>query len=149
MSRFVLLLAALAVVSPAVPASTALPAMLYGASVPSLAPLVKRVSPAIVNVATRGTIRERSPQNPLLDDPLFRRFFDIPPGSEARERPFQSAGSGVIFDAKRGYILTNAHVIENATQITVTLADGRSLEATVIGSDEPSDIAVLKVKPGG
>src|SRR5215510_9301653 len=112
---------------------------------PSLAPMIKRVSPAVVNIATRGTIRERAPQNPLLEDPFFRRFFDIP--DMPRERQFQSAGSGVIFDAKNGYIVTNAHVVDNATEITVTLQDGRDLTATVVGSDVPSDVAVLKVPP--
>jgi serine protease Do/serine protease DegQ len=111
---------------------------------PTLAPMIKRVSPAVVNIATRGTIRERSPQNPLLEDPFFRRFFDIP-DMGPRERQFQSAGSGVIFDAKNGYIVTNAHVVDNATEITVTLQDGRDLSATVVGSDVPSDVAVLKV----
>ena len=113
---------------------------------PSLAPMVKRVTPAVVNIATRGTVRERSPQNPLLEDPFFRRFFDIPEMGP-RERQFQSAGSGVIFDAKNGYIVTNAHVVDNATEITVTLQDGRDLTATVVGSDVPSDVAVLKVPP--
>jgi serine protease Do/serine protease DegQ len=108
--------------------------------------MIKRVSPAVVNIATRGTIRERSPQNPLLEDPFFRRFFDIP-DMGPRERQFQSAGSGVIFDAKNGYIVTNAHVVDNATEITVTLQDGRDLAATVVGSDVPSDVAVLKVAP--
>src|SRR5262252_3864772 len=116
-------------------------------SVPTLAPMIRKVSPAVVNIATRGTVRERGQQNPLLDDPFFRRFFDVPPETGPRERPFQSAGSGVIFDAKSGYILTNAHVVENATEITVTLQDGRDLKADVVGSDTPSDIAVLKVKP--
>ena len=113
---------------------------------PTLAPMIKRVSPAVVNIATRGTVRDRSPQNPLLEDPFFRRFFDIP-DMGPRERQFQSAGSGVIFDAKNGYIVTNAHVVDNATEITVTLQDGRDLTATVIGSDVPSDVAVLKVPP--
>jgi serine protease Do/serine protease DegQ len=110
---------------------------------------VKKVSPAVVNIATRGTIRDRGPQNPLLDDPFFRRFFDVPPDSGPRERPFQSAGSGVIFDAKNGYIVTNAHVVENASEITVTLQDGRDVKADVVGSDEPSDVAVLKIKSEG
>ena len=114
------------------------------APVPTLAPMIKRVAPAVVNIATRGTIRERAPQNPLLEDPFFRRFFDIP-DMGPRERQFQSAGSGVIFDAKNGYIVTNAHVVDNATEITVTLQDGRDLTATVVGSDVPSDVAVLKV----
>jgi serine protease Do/serine protease DegQ len=113
--------------------------------VPSIAPMIKKVSPAVVNIGTRGTIRQRGPQNPLLQDPFFRRFFDVPEGAP-RERQFQSAGSGVIFDAKKGYIVTNAHVVENASEITVTLQDGRDLKAEVVGRDEPSDVAVLKVK---
>src|SRR5439155_470325 len=116
---------------------------------PTLAPMIKKVSPAVVNIATRGTIRERGPQNPLFDDPFFRRFFDAPPEGGTRERPFQSAGSGVIVDAKAGYVLTNAHVVENANEITVTLQDGRDLKAEVVGSDADSDVAVLKVKPEG
>ncbi len=149
MKRLVPLLAALAALGAASrPAGAAAPSAAAGAPVPSLAPMIKRVAPAIVNVATRGTIEERSPDNPLLDDPQFRRFFDVPPGSDSRERPFQSAGSGVIFDAAHGYILTNAHLVENASAITVTLADGRNLQAKLVGADEPSDIAVLEVKPG-
>ena len=124
----------------------ALPPAVGETPMPTLAPMIKRVSPAVVNIATRGTIRERSPQNPLLEDPFFRRFFDIP-DMGPRERQFQSAGSGVIFDAKNGYIVTNAHVVDNATEITVTLQDGRDLTATVVGSDVPSDVAVLKVPP--
>jgi Do/DeqQ family serine protease len=138
---FVTLVAALAVSSQA-----ALPTAVGETPMPTLAPMIKRVSPAVVNIATRGTIRERSPQNPLLEDPFFRRFFDIP-DMNPRERQFQSAGSGVIFDAKNGYIVTNAHVVDNATEITVTLQDGRDLAATVVGSDVPSDVAVLKVPP--
>jgi Do/DeqQ family serine protease len=133
-----------ALASFAVAGHAALPPAVGETPVPTLAPMIKRVSPAVVNIATRGTIRERSPQNPLLEDPFFRRFFDIP-DMGPRERQFQSAGSGVIFDAKNGYIVTNAHVVDNATEITVTLQDGRDLAATVVGSDVPSDVAVLKV----
>jgi S1-C subfamily serine protease len=111
---------------------------------PSLAPMVKRVSPAVVNIATRGYVKERAVQrNPLLDDPFFRQFFDAPRDLKPRERQFQSAGSGVIVDAKNGYIVTNNHVIENASEITITLLDNRSFSAKVIGSDEGADIAVL------
>jgi Do/DeqQ family serine protease len=117
------------------------------APMPSLAPMVKRVSPAVVNIATRGTIKEEPGQrNPLLDDPFFRRFFDAPPDSKPRERQFQSAGSGVIVDAKNGYIITNHHVVENASEITITLLDNRSFSAKIIGSDEGADIAVLQAK---
>lgn len=139
--RIVITSAALAL---AVPSLGALPATDGTTPMPTLAPMIKRVSPAVVNIATRGTVKERTPQNPLLEDPFFRRFFDIP-DMGPRERQFQSAGSGVIFDAKNGYIVTNAHVVDNATEITVTLQDGRDLTATVVGSDVPSDVAVLKV----
>src|SRR2546421_1836135 len=142
-----LLLALVALAGAPLPA--AMPPAVGEAPLPTLAPMIKKVSPAVVNIATRGTIRERGPQNPLLDDPFFRRFFDVPPQAGPRERPFQSAGSGVIFDARNGYIVTNAHVVENASEITVTLQDGRDLKADVVGSDEPSDVAVLKVKSEG
>jgi serine protease Do/serine protease DegQ len=129
----------------ALPASPA-PAA-EAAPMPSLAPMVKRVSAAVVNIATRGTIKEKQGQrNPLLDDPFFRRFFEVPPDSRPRERQFQSAGSGVIVDAKNGYIITNHHVVENASEITVTLLDNRSFSAKVVGSDEGADIAVLQAK---
>jgi serine protease Do/serine protease DegQ len=116
------------------------------APMPSLAPMVKRVSPAVVNIATRGTIKEQGAQgNPLMDDPLFRRFFG-PQDSPPRERQFQSAGSGVIVDAKNGFIITNYHVVENASDITITLLDDRTFSAKVIGSDEGSDLALLQAK---
>ncbi len=124
-------------------AAAALP--LADAPFPSLAPMVKRISPAVVNVATKGTVKEQAnQQNPLMEDPFFRRFF--PPGDKPREREFQSAGSGVIVDAKNGYIITNHHVVENASEITITLLDNRTFEAKVIGSDVGADIAVLQAK---
>ena len=125
-------------------AGAQLPAAVGETPVPSLAPMLKRVSPAVVNIATRGTVQE---QNPLLNDPFFRRFFEGP-NQQPRQREFQSAGSGVIVDAKNGYIITNAHVVENATDITVQLLDNRSLKAKVIGTDPGSDVAVLKVQAG-
>ncbi len=117
------------------------------APMPSLAPMVRRVAPTVVNVATRGSVTESSPANPLLADPAFDRFFEVPQARGGHSPQFQSAGSGVVLDARKGYILTNAHVIENASEITVTLADGRDLKAEVLGIDEPTDIAVLKVRP--
>jgi serine protease Do/serine protease DegQ len=114
---------------------------------PSLAPMVKRASPSVVNIATRGTVKEKQGQrNPLLDDPFFRRFFENPPDSKPRERQFQSAGSGVIVDAANGYIITNYHVVENASEITITLLDDRTFTAKVVGSDEGADIALLQAK---
>ncbi|RMF96913.1 MAG: DegQ family serine endoprotease [Gammaproteobacteria bacterium] len=124
------------------PLAAALPAKLGETPVPSLAPLVKEVSPAVVNIATRGTVE--APRNPLMDDPFFRRFFGVPEQHQRRE--VRSAGSGVIVDAKNGYIITNHHVIENADEIEVTLIDDRNLEAEIVGSDPGTDIAVLKLK---
>ena len=127
-------------ISPAFPAGAAV-------ALPSLAPMIKVVSPAVVNIATRGTLTEHIPRNnPLFDDPFFRRFFNVPNEPTVRHRKFQSAGSGVIVDARKGYIVTNRHVIENASEITVTLLDNRRVTATVVGSDEGTDIAVLKVQ---
>ena len=111
--------------------------------VPSLAPVIDRIGPAVVNISVRGSVEV---ENPLANDPFFRRFFGVPPGNNGR-REFQSAGSGVIVDAAAGYILTNHHVVENADEITITLVDNRSLEARVVGSDPGSDIAVLQVDP--
>jgi S1-C subfamily serine protease len=116
---------------------------LVSQGVPSLAPLVDKTAPAVVSIAIQGTIR--TPRNPLMDDPFFRRFFGAPPGAEGGERKVRSAGSGVIVDAKKGLILTNHHVVENADEILVTLTDGRSFDATILGSDEGTDIAVIQL----
>jgi len=110
--------------------------------VPSLAPMIERVSPAVVNISVSGSVKV---ENPLAQDEFLRRFFDFDDKQGGR-REVEAAGSGVIVDAKKGYILTNHHVVENADRITVTLADNRSLSAKVIGSDEGSDLAVLQVK---
>ncbi|MEX2149920.1 MAG: Do family serine endopeptidase [Steroidobacteraceae bacterium] len=113
---------------------------------PSFAPVIKRVSPAVVNIGVRGTVA--APRNPFFDDPGFRRFFGLPPDAAPREREFRSAGSGVIVDAERGFIVTNAHVIKNASEITITLVDDLELKAEVVGTDDRSDVAVLKVVEG-
>lgn len=123
-------------------ALAALPAKVGDQPLPSLAPLVREVSPAVVNIATRGTVT--TPSNPFMDDPFFQRFFGVPP--QQRERQVSSAGSGVIVDATNGYILTNHHVIESADQIEIVLIDNRSLEARVVGSDPGTDIALLQVE---
>ena len=124
----------------------AAPPVIPDSPMPSLAPMIKKVGPTVVSIATSGTIKDRG--NPLLDDPFFRRFFGTPPDVGPRERKFQSAGSGVIVDAANGYIITNAHVVENANEITVTAQDDHQFKAEVVGSDEGSDIAVLKLKQG-
>ena len=110
---------------------------------PTLAPMIETVAPAVVNIAVTTSIRSEG-QTP--QDELLRRFFDFegPPGG-GRDREIEGAGSGVIVDAVNGYILTNHHVVANADKITVTLLENRSLIARVVGSDEASDIAVLKV----
>ncbi len=126
-------------------AAIALPLAADGQPLPSLAPVIEEVSPAVVNIAVRGSVEVR---NPFMEDPFFRRFFGTPEqGPGQQRRRFQSAGSGVIVDAEQGYLITNHHVIENAEEITITLVDGRELTAEVIGSDRGSDVAVLKVEP--
>src|SRR5260370_36528066 len=115
-----------------------------GVALPSLAPVIKATSPAVVNIATRGTLTERVVGNPLREDPYFRRFFNVPEGGAVRRRQFQSAGSGVIVDAKKGYIVTNRHVLENASEITGTRLDNRHFQATVGGRGEGTDIPLLQ-----
>lgn len=122
------------------PALAALPVAIDGEPLPSLAPVLKQVTPSVVNVNTQTRVRVRSP---LMDDPFFRRFFNIP--NQPRERIAQSLGSGVIVDAKKGYVLTNHHVIAGADEIFVGLKDGRSLEAKLIGTDPDTDLAVIQI----
>ena len=111
-----------------------------GQPMPSLAPMLEQTSPAVVNIATYTTYQVR---NPLLEDPFFRRFFNIP----NQQRRTRSAGSGVVVDASEGYIVTNNHVVQRADEISITLSDGRSLSAALVGADEQVDLAVLKVEP--
>jgi serine protease Do/serine protease DegQ len=127
-------------------ASAQLPARVGDQELPTLAPMIERVAPAVVNIAARGSVETRGFRNPFMDDPFFRRFFEMEP-EEPRRRETQSAGSGVIVDAKNGYIITNAHVIQHAEEITVTLQDDRSFTAEIIGADPGSDIAVIKIEP--
>ena len=121
--------------------STALPAAVDGEPVPSLAPLVERVSPAVVNIRVNQTIAD---SGQFRNDP-FRQFFGLPDP----QREIASAGSGVIVDAGRGYILTNHHVVENADEIQISLIDGDLHDAVVIGSDAATDIALIKVEAEG
>jgi serine protease Do/serine protease DegQ len=121
----------------------ALPEQVEGQPMPSLAPLVKRVAPAVVNIRVSQTIDARS----QYGDEMFRRFFGLPdtPGGS---REVASAGSGVIVDAENGYILTNHHVVEGADKIQISLQDDTTLDAEIVGSDAATDIAVIKVDPG-
>ena len=126
-------------------ASAAMPLLVDGDGRPTLAPMLKEVTPAVVNISTKSRIQMR--MNPLFNDPFFRRFFNIPNMPQEQER--QALGSGVIVDASKGYILTNNHVIENADEITVTLKDKRQFEAKVIGADPDADLAVVQIKARG
>ena len=120
-----------------------LPLELENGGRPTLSPLLKEVTPAVVNISVAG--KSRMPNNPMLNDPFFRRFFGIPEQGPSVPRQSQSVGSGVIVDARRGYVLTNHHVIADAEEITVTLQDRRRFEAELVGSDEGTDIALLEI----
>ncbi len=122
----------------------ALPEYVEEEPFPSLAPLVERVTPAVVNIRVSQTITRRS----QYGDDAFRRFFGLPDGPSGSQE-VASAGSGVIVDASRGYILTNHHVVQNADEIQVSLIDGEILDAEVVGSDAATDIALLKVESDG
>ena len=115
-----------------------------GQKLPSLAPMLEKTIPAVVNIFTRTRVAVR--QSPLLSDPFFRHFFSMP--EQPRERTEQSLGSGVVVDSQRGYIITNHHVIDKADEISVNLHDGRTLKASLVGSDPETDIAVLRVENG-
>ncbi len=125
------------------PALATLPSAVDGQPLPSLAPMLERVTPAVVNVNTKARVRVRSP---FFDDPFLRRFFDLP--NVPQERIEQSLGSGVIVDAERGLVLTNNHVIEQADEIQITLLDGRTLAAELVGADPDTDVAVVRIPTG-
>ena len=110
----------------------------------TLAPLVKQVSPAVVNISTHGTVEVQ--RNPLFNDPFFRKFFGEEPSSR-KKRQTQSIGSGVIINAHKGYILTNSHVVAKADEIFITLTDRRKLQAKLVGHDPETDVALLKTEP--
>ncbi|WP_313459747.1 Do family serine endopeptidase [Stenotrophomonas sp.] len=124
-----------------VPTTAALPASVAGQPVPSLAPMLERVMPAVVSVNTKQVVRVR---NPFFNDPFFRRLFPEVP----QERINESLGSGVIIDAAGGLVLTNHHVIDNADDVQVTLADGRTVKAEFLGSDADTDIALIRIPAG-
>ena len=121
-----------------VPMAASLPAAVDGQALPSLAPMLRRVTPAVVSVHSRQRVRIN---NPFANDPFFRRMFPNIP----EERINESLGSGVIVDAAQGYVLTNHHVIEGADEVSVTLSDGRTLAAEFVGSDADTDVALMKI----
>ncbi len=113
--------------------------------IPSLAPLLKKVTPAVVSIVVKGRIGQD--QNPLLKDPDVRRSLNMPKGSKSIE--FSGAGSGVVFDAKGGLVVTNNHILEYAEEITIALADGRKVSGKRVGGDPETDIALIRIAPEG
>ncbi|MES1951250.1 2-alkenal reductase [Salinisphaera sp. S4-8] len=128
-------------------AQAAIPSGMLSGDNPSLAPMLDKALPAVVNVVVTGK-PQQMPDNPLFNDPFFRRFFDMPEQQQQRQTPRQptAAGSGVIVDADKGYVLTNHHVVTDAEKIVVRLNDNREYEAKLIGDDPETDIAVLQIK---
>jgi len=120
-------------------AQAQLPAAAMRDGLPTLAPVLEKVTPAVVNIA----VLQKSPEdeNPMLRDPFFRRFFGLPGDSQ----PQIAAGSGVIVDAKNGYVITNAHVVKDAREVVITLKDNRRLPAKLVGADPGTDIALLQI----
>jgi Do/DeqQ family serine protease len=118
-----------------------LPSFTENQAMPSLAPMLERSMPAVVNISTSTDIEVA--QNPLLQDPFFRHFFNVP--NQSRKQQKNSLGSGVIIDSEHGYVLTNNHVIDKADKISVTLNDGRLLNAEVVGKDPEADVAIIRI----
>ena len=138
--KIIHILAFIGLLSLSVNALAELPSSVDNQPLPTLAPMLEETTPAVVNISTTGKVIVR---DPFFDDPFFRRFFDMP--ERRRERRTTGLGSGVIFDAKNGYIVTNSHVIDKAEDIVVTLEDGQRFNADVIGKDPGADIAVIKI----
>jgi serine protease Do/serine protease DegQ len=130
--------------APAASAQTALPGAIDGQPLPTLAPMLARATPAVVNIAV--VARAPMEANPLLRDPFFRRFFGVPDQPQQGEL---SAGSGVIVDAARGLVITNHHVVKDAQEIVVGTKDRRVFKAQLVGSDPGTDIALLRIPPEG
>lgn len=140
LQRLLAAFAALLIVVP--PLAAQVPTLDEERGVMTMAPLLERATPAVVNVSVQATVSMEN--NPLFRDPFFRRFFNMP--DQPPQRRAMAAGSGVIVDAEDGYILSNHHVLANADEITVTLSDRRELSAELIGSDADTDIALLQVE---
>jgi serine protease Do len=122
----------------AVPAPAQIPDLKLG-RLPTLAPLVKEVTPAVVNISVEGKVRQ---DNPLYQDPLFREFFDVP---KQVEKQISATGSGVIVDAQRGYVMTANHVVEHVNVAQIRTKDGRKFAARLVGRDPATDIALLQI----
>lgn len=118
-----------------------LPPYVNGQPLPSLAPMLETSMPAVVNISTSTNMQVND--NPLMQDPYFRQFFNVP--NQSRQQQKNSLGSGVIIDSAQGLVLTNNHVIDKADKIMVTLTDGRQLNAELVGTDPEADIAVIRI----
>jgi serine protease Do len=132
-------LAAVVVLIVASPTRSQVPDLATG-RIPTLAPLVREVTPAVVNISVHGKVRE---DNPLYKDPLFREFFEMP---KQLEKEISATGSGVIVDAQKGYVLTANHVVEKISNAQITTKNGRKFNAKIVGRDPATDIAVLQVQ---
>uniref|UniRef100_A0A486XPH7 Outer membrane stress sensor protease DegQ, serine protease n=1 Tax=Rheinheimera sp. BAL341 TaxID=1708203 RepID=A0A486XPH7_9GAMM len=124
------------------PADARIPFFSNGQEMPTLAPMLEQATPAVVHISVEGSreVRQRLPE-------AFRYFFGQRGPNEYREeRPFKGLGSGVVIDAKKGYIVTNNHVIQDANDIEVRLKDGRTFKAKKLGADPESDIALLQIE---
>ena len=135
-----LLAAAVISIAPGIGHAATLPAAVDGQPMPSLAPMLTRVTPAVVNISTKTRVQVR---DAYFDDPMVRQFFGLP--ATPRERVEQALGSGVIVDAAKGYVLTNNHVVGGADDISVTLQDGRTFKGKLIGTDPDTDVAVVQI----
>jgi serine protease DegQ len=146
MKKQTLLLSALALsvglsLSAPIPTLAAMPSQIPGqGALPSLAPVLEKVLPAVISVQVEGT----AVQGQKVPDELKKYFGEELPDQQAQ--PFEGLGSGVIIDAAKGYVLTNNHVINQAQKISVQLNDGREFEAKLIGGDDQSDIALLQLQ---
>lgn len=117
------------------------------ASPPSLAPMLDRAVQSVVSISVKGKAAEEI--DPLLQDPFYRRFYGLSEAMPPQAFSFQSVGSGVVVDAQRGMVLTTYHVVEHADAITVTLNDGKIVEARLVGSDSETDLALIEIKAEG
>ncbi|UOA09733.1 DegQ family serine endoprotease [Methylobacter sp. S3L5C] len=126
---------------PSIVQSAGMPPYIDGQPLPSLAPMLEHATPAVVNISTSTNIQVS--ENPLMQDPFFRQFFNVP--NQSRQQQNNSLGSGVIIDSNQGLVLTNNHVIDKADKIRVTLHDGRQLTAKLIGTDPEADIAIIQI----
>lgn len=129
-----------------------LPTMVQGQALPSLAPMLEKVLPAVVAISVEGKTQSKNTHHQRFQQDIpeeFRFFFGddfFSDRSPNRSRQFKGIGSGVIINAEKGYVLTNNHVVDNADKITVTLNDGREFSAKIVGKDEQSDVALVQLE---